>query len=258
MREAGRLQKARDLLDLRVAAGAPKSSVWKAAKSQLRKETDGKCAYCEAKTSQVAHGDVEHFRPKDEYWWLAYCYDNYLYSCQRCNQEFKGVNFPRLGPRVPEPQIPANPTNAQLSALAASLGVDPLDAAAVQSYDVACNAERAGIPNPYIVDPERLFAWTADEVLGEVEIRARNNSAVAKRAFKCADEFLGLNREELRQTRFTVYDHAAAFAATLKEPGISAGLRTRLENKLQRMMSVKGEFAGMVRFLVREVEQLPL
>jgi 5-methylcytosine-specific restriction endonuclease McrA len=257
-RDAGRLQKARDLLDLRVGSDEPKSSVWKAAKAQLRRESDGKCAYCEGKSSHVAHGDVEHFRPKDEYWWLAYCYDNYLYSCQRCNQEFKGANFPRLGPRVAEPQIPANPTAAQLAALAPLLGVDPLDPAAVQLYDDACKAERAGIVNPYIADPEKFFSWTADEVLGEVKIQARNNSAVAKRAFKCADEFLGLNREELRRWRFEVYDTAATFAAAVKDPGISAALRTRIENKLRRMMSVNGEFAGMVRYVVRDVENLPL
>lgn len=52
------------------------AKVWKAAKNQLKKESCGKCAYCEAPTAVVAHGDVEHFRPKDLYWWLAYCYDN--------------------------------------------------------------------------------------------------------------------------------------------------------------------------------------
>jgi hypothetical protein len=257
-RDAGRLQKALDLLALKVKGDDPKSGVWKVAKAQLRKESDGKCAYCEGKASHVAHGDVEHFRPKDEYWWLAYCFDNYLYSCQRCNQEFKGANFPRLGPRVPEPQLPANPTPAQLNALAPFLGVDPLDAAAVQIYEDACRAERAGIPNPYTVDPEKFFAWDADQVLEEVEIRARNNSAAAKRAFKCVDKFLGLNREELRQWRFVTYDNAATFAATLKVATIPPALRTRIENKLRRMMSVKGEFAGMVRFVVREVEGLPL
>lgn len=66
-----------------------KSGRWKPAKKQLLAETGGKCAYCEAPTSVVAFGDVEHYRPKSSYWWLAYCYDNYLVSCQLCNQRFK-------------------------------------------------------------------------------------------------------------------------------------------------------------------------
>ena len=46
-----------------------KSTVWKAGKPQLKRETGGKCAYCESPTDTVAHGDVEHFRPKSKYWW---------------------------------------------------------------------------------------------------------------------------------------------------------------------------------------------
>ena len=48
----------------------------------------------------VAYGDVEHFRPKSKYWWLAYCYENYLYSCQMCNQRYKKAEFPIFGPEL--------------------------------------------------------------------------------------------------------------------------------------------------------------
>lgn len=56
------------------------SDFWKKAKDQLLAETYNKCAYCETPTKVVDYGDVEHFRPKSKYWWLAYCYDNYLAS----------------------------------------------------------------------------------------------------------------------------------------------------------------------------------
>src|SRR4051794_7502532 len=71
-----------------------KSTFWKDAKVQLKKESKGKCAYCEANTEVVAHGDVEHYRPKSLYWWLAYTYDNYLFACQICNQVYKSDHFP--------------------------------------------------------------------------------------------------------------------------------------------------------------------
>ena len=72
-----RRQALRDDVKQKFASGR-----WKEAKPQLLAETFGKCAYCEAPTHEVAFGDVEHYRPKSEYWWLAYNYDNYLASCQ--------------------------------------------------------------------------------------------------------------------------------------------------------------------------------
>lgn len=67
----------------------------------------GKCAYCEAKVRSIAHGDVEHFRPKagyeqghvfnrGGYFWQAYEWENLFYSCQVCNQVYKGNLFPVL------------------------------------------------------------------------------------------------------------------------------------------------------------------
>ena len=74
------------------------SSRWKVVKEQLWAETINKCAYCEATTKQVAHGDVEHYRPKSIYWWLAYCYDNYLVSCQILTRYLNGMNFLQVDP----------------------------------------------------------------------------------------------------------------------------------------------------------------
>lgn len=51
-------------------------------KTALNKLYNGKCGYCETKNRQLA---VEHYRPKSEYYWLAYSWDNLLYSCPICN-----------------------------------------------------------------------------------------------------------------------------------------------------------------------------
>jgi hypothetical protein len=89
-----RIQQLR-LLAAAVAQGKREfhSEYWKKAKKQLKAESHDKCAYCEASVAVVAHGDVDHFRPKSTYWWLAYCYDNYAYTCQVCNQIYKGDRF---------------------------------------------------------------------------------------------------------------------------------------------------------------------
>jgi len=100
-RGAKRIQRTEELIAaFQAEAFDFQSTFWKPAKQQLKKESAGKCAYCEAPTSVVAHGDVEHFRPKAVYWWLAYCYENYTYACQICNQTFKGDRFPVEGPAM--------------------------------------------------------------------------------------------------------------------------------------------------------------
>jgi len=56
-----------------------------------------KCCYCEMR-EQMKRNDVEHFRPKGRadrapgraerhgYWWLAWTWENLLFSCRNCNQ----------------------------------------------------------------------------------------------------------------------------------------------------------------------------
>ncbi len=50
-----------------------------------------KCVYCED-TLLNSPKAIEHYRPKDIYYWLAYSWDNLLLCCTSCNAS-KGVNF---------------------------------------------------------------------------------------------------------------------------------------------------------------------
>lgn len=72
----------------------------------------GKCVFCESKVRAIAHGDVEHFRPKagydqghtfnhDGYFWRAYAWENLYFSCQVCNQVYKNNDFPLLPDDTP-------------------------------------------------------------------------------------------------------------------------------------------------------------
>ena len=55
-----------------------------------------KCAYCESR-EQLKRNDVEHFRPASRYWWLAFTWENLLFSCRNCNQApYKLDKFPLL------------------------------------------------------------------------------------------------------------------------------------------------------------------
>lgn len=84
------------------------NKIWK---NQLLKDQHYKCCFCESYFQHVAHGDVEHFRPKGGYkqssddslqkpgyYWLAYEWNNLLIACSICNQIAKENLFPLLNP----------------------------------------------------------------------------------------------------------------------------------------------------------------
>jgi uncharacterized protein (TIGR02646 family) len=83
----------------------------RAAKEQLAKEFNHKCAYCESPIERITDADLEFFRPKsakglndefsnDHYWWLYYEWKNIFYCCSVCNRT-KSNWFPVEGKRIP-------------------------------------------------------------------------------------------------------------------------------------------------------------
>ncbi len=71
--------------------------IWRDLKGRLKELSHGKCWYCESLTYRIiGGGDVDHYRPKNRveecpshpgYWWLAFDWRNYRYSCERCNRK---------------------------------------------------------------------------------------------------------------------------------------------------------------------------
>lgn len=236
----------------KLAFGSSQSSKWKKAKEQLKQESAGKCAYCEARTDAVAHGDVEHFRPKSIYWWLAFCYDNYLYSCQICNQSFKSDNFPLApeGARLTGPAMPnALPGDtAAIAALAALFEINPTQVDD-QQLRALWDGEAAEMVNPYTEDPETLFVYESDEVNQEVWVRSAGTSR-ADRAMQASESFLGLNREELRRDRFPFLRQLLTLRKLI-ELGLDAeGLEIAEAEVAQKQRSDQS-YAGMIRYFAR-------
>lgn len=250
LRGARRLTKERRLLDERIAGDFDfNSGYWGRAKPQLVVEAEGKCAYCEADTRVVAHGDVEHYRPKSLYWWLAYCYDNYVFACQICNQVYKSDLFPVAGARLAEPSIPNPATEQAIAALVGTLAPDPMDAAAVETTLATWAAELPDLPNPYHEAPERLFAWEADETLQEVSVIPADGSDRAQRAHRAAVEVIGLNREELRWLRYDRYDELKTWRDVLAAlPADAEPARRRVEDRILRLQGPRASFAAMSRY----------
>jgi uncharacterized protein (TIGR02646 family) len=93
-----------------------KSDIWATAGKGLRDVMYGKCWYCETFETR-SDMPVDHFRPKnrvvecdgtnDGYWWLAFDWRNYRYSCTYCNSRRSGDDttggkqdhFPLLNPK---------------------------------------------------------------------------------------------------------------------------------------------------------------
>jgi len=99
--------------DIRKAEPADRSkiinkyqSIWKDLKDKLSELSDRKCWYSESKNSG-SDNVVDHFRPKgnvknadpehDGYWWLAFDWKNFRFSCTLCNERRINVDGSRGG-----------------------------------------------------------------------------------------------------------------------------------------------------------------
>lgn len=102
--------------DERRAVISSHGAVWAALKPALEQLSNRKCWYCEA-IQERSDKHVDHFRPKNRvdedgcsdhpgYWWLAFDWRNFRYSCTYCNAprrdveqgttKGKGARFPLL------------------------------------------------------------------------------------------------------------------------------------------------------------------
>jgi hypothetical protein len=226
------------------------SAYWKTSKDQLKKESANKCAYCEANTSVVAHGDVEHFRPKSEYWWLAYTYDNYLFACQICNQTYKSNNFPIAGTKFPQPAVKSTSTTATINALVGKISPDPI--AITVGYTLAKfktnhTKEKGLLLNPYFDDPAKHFGWQFDDNTKEVKLVPANNTIIAKQTVQGCIDFYGLNRPELLSLRHKEFKKFRVFKKSLNG-NPSAALKAELEDIIKDMLADEAPFAGMLRY----------
>lgn len=235
------------------------SNRWKQAKKQLLAETGGKCAYCEASISVVAHGDVDHYRPKSSYWWLAYCYDNYLASCQLCNQKFKRDVFPVQNRKMRAPIIRRNTTDAFIASKAGMLVPDPLNQSEVNDFICQHKQERPLLLNPYFDDPAEYFAWRADDVLREVEITPNSENFQVEVIVNTEDpevasiaeasiQYYGLNRIELKVQRYDLYRSYSVFRMALENDRTSPEMQIDIMNTIERMKVPGSPFAGMIRY----------
>jgi uncharacterized protein (TIGR02646 family) len=232
------------------------SSFWKESKAQLLIESNNKCAYCETPTRVVAYGDVEHFRPKSIYWWLAYSYENYLPSCGACNQEYKKDLFELEDKKNQLPGIQLNSamSDVALQSLAPTLTVDPItdtQGKKLIEFIKELRMEKALLVNPYFDDPSIYFAYKP--ILENKEVVIIPTKPKYGKVIKICEELFGLNRKELLDLRFQRYCLYMTLRYTLTDAAISANTRLMSQNRLNEMVSDKSAYAGMVRYFDKKL-----
>lgn len=237
------------------------SAFWKESKEQLLVESNKKCAYCETPTRVVAYGDVEHFRPKSVYWWLAYSYENYLPSCGACNQEYKKDFFQLEDKKnkLAEVNLTATMTDTDLELLAATLTVDPVDDAQgkkLADFTKETAKEKALLVNPYFDDPAKYFAY--QPILETKEVFIVPTAKKYEKAVKACEKLFGLNRKELLDFRFQWYSLYATIRFTAEDKRIPAAVREMNEDKLKELRADDSPYAGMIRYFdTKSIEDLP-
>ena len=198
----------------------PKLYGAKSVKNALTKAQHGKCCFCESKVQHVAYGDVEHFRPKKGYrqvdtdalgrpgyYWLAYDWENLLFSCQLCNQRYKKNLFPLRDRNL----------------------------RAISHHDDIGDEEPLFI-NPALVDPAPHISFR-EEIPYAVEGSALGAASIAQ---------LGLGRTELNERRMDRLGLLLALSDVLELlPEEPLGLAARA--KLHEAVQDSAEYASMAR-----------
>lgn len=244
------LKNERDIKKGKIEKHVFKSSRWKQAKDQLIKETGGRCAYCEVRFNAVAYGDVEHYRPKSIYWWLAYSYDNYLASCQLCNQKYKKDKFPTKNHSLKAPKVFKSYSLSKLKSIAGKLTPNPKNSSQGYHYNDFFSDyfnERPYCINPYYEDPSEYFAYEFDDFLREVKIIPKNNSV--KKYVAESEKVYGINRKELREMRYSAFlDYRILKSILNSTKPIDIELRIYSEMAFDLMLKGSKGFLGMINY----------
>lgn len=98
-----------------------------------------------------------------------------------------------------------------------------------------------------------------DDVLREVEIAANPETPQVEIMVNAENpevepiaaasiEHYGLNRKELKDHRYTIYEHYSNYRRILEREQISPETRNDITNKIEKMKAPRAEFAGMIRY----------
>ena len=136
------------------------------------------CCFCGVKDQQL---EVEHYRPKSLYYWLAYSWDNLLYSCTKCNKA-KLDKFEILGSKI-APKTDNDTTNINCLS---------------DDYDV--------IEKPLLINPEKVTAGELSEFIYTMDGHVSSDHPRVRYTINTC----GLDRPNLVESRKAIWDEFTA------------------------------------------------
>jgi len=182
----------------------------------------GKCAFCEQK-EELTH--VEHYRPKDTYYWLAFSWDNLLMSCPTCNTH-KSKNFEIDG-------VLANFINTELS-------IRNINYSST-TYD---EIEMPKMINPEVTDPKGLIYFKKDGSISSEDPRFLYTIVTCK-----------IDRKSLNDSRRSLLDRFRehirdAFIENDNEHDKNVAISTNMRNFIRDSESENEDFLAFRQYAI--------
>lgn len=178
------------VLEARHQAINAKSDVWRTAKDALRLASYGKCWYCESLQDR-SDKSTDHFRPKNRvceatvdhpgYWWLAFDWRNYRYSCTYCNSKRRDIDGGTEGGKQDHFPIIPPPLHAQSD-------TDPQDRAKLlDPTDDNDTKLLTFLPNGF-PDTVKKDQLSIDRVNESIRLYHLNHSALVKKRKRLSND----------------------------------------------------------------------
>jgi len=183
-------------------------------KDSLFKLYNRKCVYCESRLSGT---EIEHYRNKSTYYWLAFSWDNLFPICSTCNRK-KGAQFQVNNVRSKAPKI--LPDN--FHTLSAKLNEEELPDLIHSELD----------------NPELFFIFSIDGLIDSSDSRGKYTIT------SC-----GLDRKELTTNRKAIIDELK------KELNCSLLFNENIESIIRsfrkKAMNNESDYSAFRRFVVK-------
>lgn len=194
-------------------------------KDTLESLYHSKCCYCERK---VERWDVEHFRPTSKYPWLAYSWDNLLFSCPTCNQDYKKGQFEILGPK-------------------ATFDLKNLSEINRLASTIAYQHELPSLIHPELENPEDHWKFTVNGKMGAVTQKGKDTIRIC-----------GLDRQFLREQRKEIIDEVEKIANAKKLTSSSQEedekvIRQLIRDFSEKAYNEKKEFLAFRQYVLKHL-----
>lgn len=189
-------------------------------KTALKGIYNNKCAFCETKVEQ---SHVEHYRPKDIYYWLAYSWDNLLLACSNCNS-YKGTNFDLVGTKAVFTETLQNFETINISS---------------SVYD---KSELPKMVNPEVTNPDGQIFYKKNGLIGSNDMR------FAYTIEKCKIDRVHLNDARRKIIDVFQRDIRCVFIENSTIKGQKSGITTIINKFLRDSKDIENEYIGFRRY----------